>query len=174
MPNLPNLSLTPEVRGFNNPQLSIPGEQREHRLQSSLRLGTSASTCSRFSTFAASTFCRPNADHTGPGRLRLQQRHRCLLQRRLTGAGTPSVCANPDQYMYWDFERIKRRAARTTGTTGPGRRAGTRQLEPCPGRAGAAGRPRPTPDTRLKTSRRMATGLLLTGQARFRGTRPSA
>lgn len=104
VPNLPNLSLTPEVRGFNNPQLSTLANNVSIGFNQALAGTLGLNMFSVLDIRSLDIFAAQTQITLDPAAYGFSNVTDACYSGELTGAGTPSVCANPDQYMYWDFE----------------------------------------------------------------------
>jgi len=104
VPNLPNLSLTPEVRSFNNPQLSTLANNVSIGFNQALAGTLGLNMFSVLDIRSLDIFAAQTQITLDPAAYGFSNVSDGCYSGDLTGAGTPSVCANPDQYMYWDFE----------------------------------------------------------------------
>jgi len=104
VPNLPDLSLTPEVRGFNSAQLSSLANNVSVGFNQALAGTLGLNMFSVLDIRSLDAFAAQTQITLDPAAYGLSNVSDACYSGDLTGAGTPSVCANPDQYMYWDFE----------------------------------------------------------------------
>lgn len=106
VPNLPNLALIPEVNGVGSPQLSA--------LAGGISVGFNQALASTLSLKMFSVLDINTLDVFGaqtqmtldPAAYGLSNVTSACYDGQVDGSGppTPTVCANPDQYLYWDFE----------------------------------------------------------------------
>lgn len=104
IPNLPNLALIPEVNGLGNPLVSgLAGNISvafNQALASTLSLNLfSVLDIRSIDVFAAQT--QMTADPAAYGLTNVTD---ACYTGQVDGSGSPTVCANPNQYLYWDFE----------------------------------------------------------------------
>ena len=104
VPNLPNLSLTPEVRGFNNPQLSTLANNVSIGFNQALAGTLGLNMFSVLDIRSLDVFAAQTQITLDPAAFGFSNVSDACYTGDLTGVGTPSVCADPEQYMYWDFE----------------------------------------------------------------------
>jgi phospholipase/lecithinase/hemolysin len=102
VPNLPDLSLTPEVRAIGNPFVTGVAQAASVGFNQVLSgfLGSFAVLdISTIDVFSAQT--RMTLDPAAFGLVNVSD---ACFDGDLAGTGTPAVCANPDAFLYWDYE----------------------------------------------------------------------
>ncbi len=102
VPNLPDLSLTPEVRAIGNPFVSGVAKAASVGFNQVLSgfLGSFAVLdIATIDVFSAQTHMTLD-----PAAFGLVNVSDACFDGDLAGSGTPTVCANPDAFLYWDYE----------------------------------------------------------------------
>jgi outer membrane lipase/esterase len=104
VPNLPDLSLVPEVRGVNNPLLSALAGSVSAGFNQALAGTLGLNMFSVLDIRSLDVFAAQTQMTLDPAAYGLSNVSDACYSGDLGGTGTPTVCANPDEYLYWDFE----------------------------------------------------------------------
>lgn len=104
LPNLPNLSLTPEVRSVGNPGLSALAETISVVFNQSLAGVLGLDAFDVLDIHSLDVFAAQTRITLDPAAYGLSNVSDACYTGNIFGSGSPGVCSNPDDYLYWDNE----------------------------------------------------------------------
>lgn len=104
IPNLPDLSLTPAVRAVGNAAFSALVEGTSEAFNQSLAGVLGANTFAVLDIRSLDVFAAQTEITLDPAAFGFSNVSEACYTGNVQGNGSPGVCNDPDQYMYWDSE----------------------------------------------------------------------